>query len=213
MAGYLPLTTRGLEGGGGGSLDSANFFIFIMFNLNKFFLNKAYNTNNITLSSEILGIYIDSFWKDVFSDLHDFNKKHLLLMVKIQFEGKARDFRTLANMRKVDYSDKEALKAYISENLGLHTDTYTSTPVIKIIFTYIIKKGSVILTDKKRLNRTFNNVITQHTILKNTLPVSMDPSTFGEITGVVKMPGPSGLDSLLKMGRQLIKLIHTKKKE
>lgn len=93
-----------------------------MINLNKLFSYKSYNTNNISLTPEVLSVYIDNFWNDVFRKITKFNEKHLMLMIQLHYDGDMTGYRTLANMKKVTFSDKKHFKSYITENLLLHTD-------------------------------------------------------------------------------------------
>ena len=58
-------------------------------------------------------------------------------MVKVEFLPNSDDasvsgYRSLGNLRKVNYSDKDLFIEYLTTNLGLLTEGYTSYPISKI---------------------------------------------------------------------------------
>lgn len=98
----------------------------------------TYPINNITLTNEILSLYINNFWLDIFSSLTD---KHLLLMCKVEFSDSELGYRTLGHLRKVNFADKQLFVNYFTARLGYLTDAYTTHPICKITFSYLIKMG------------------------------------------------------------------------
>ena len=69
-----------------------------------------------TLSTKVLFTYIQSFWTEVFATLDSHDNKHLLLLVKVQFTNGG--YRTLADMRKVNFMDKDSFAQFLINRLG-----------------------------------------------------------------------------------------------
>jgi hypothetical protein len=78
---------------------------------------KSYSFNNFTLTNELLGIYINVFWDEILSNIVKNEDKHLMLMCKVDFSDIELGYRTLGNLRKVHFSDKELYIEYLTENL------------------------------------------------------------------------------------------------
>jgi len=126
----------------------------------------TYPVSNLTLSNEILLIFINNFWKDIFSTLND---KHLLLMCKVQFSDSELGYRTLGHLRKVNLSDKDLFLEYLTARLGYLTDAYTSHPISQITFSYVIKNG--LATDHVNLLQDLtNSAFTSHRFNNLQLP-------------------------------------------
>ena len=139
---------------------------------------RTYPVNNITLANEILEIYINSFWQDVFSTLD--NDKHLLIMCKVEFSDSELGYRTLGHLRKVNFNDKDLFIEYLSARLGYLTDAYTTHPISKLTFSYIIKSGLAV--DHKNLLQDYDSKgFTTHRFNNMNLPISMEPSDYGTV--------------------------------
>lgn len=68
---------------------------------------------------------------------------------------------------------------YLTERLGQLTDAYTTYPINKIIFSYIINKGLAVDTS---LHKSLTEVTVQtHRFNNMHLPISMNPSDYGTI--------------------------------
>lgn len=108
---------------------------------------KSYSYNNFTLTDEFLRIYINVFWDEIFSNIVKNGDKHLMLMCKVEFSDINLGYRTLGNLRLVNFYDKELYIEYLTENLyniellNLEDYFYTKEPLSKITFSYIIKDG------------------------------------------------------------------------
>ena len=79
-------------------------------------LNKTYSLGTTSLlTKSFLKFYIEKFFKDIFEKIAIKNKKfHLLLMVKVQFVDESLGYRTLADLRKVNFSGaKGEIKIYL----------------------------------------------------------------------------------------------------
>lgn len=141
---------------------------------------QSYSVNNNLLTNQVLGIYINNFWSSVFAPLIVSNDKHLLLMCKVEFNDDSMGYRTLGDLRRVNFNDGDLFIEYLSARLGLLTESYFTHPICKIIFTYIIKQGLATedrrllldLTPRSKTTHRFNNL---------NLPISMNPSDFGNI--------------------------------
>ncbi len=108
---------------------------------------KSYSFNNFTLTNELLRVYITVFWDEIFSYIIKNGDKHLMLMCKVELSEIELGYRTLGNLRIVNYSDKELYIEYLTEKLDfielldLENSFYTIHPISKITFTYIVKEG------------------------------------------------------------------------
>ena len=86
--------------------------------LTKFYkLSKGIILNNNTLTK-----YIDSFWNDILSVNPSRYNIHTLILCKVQFNNN--QTRTLAGMRKVNFSDKDLFTKYLLARLGIINDNY-----------------------------------------------------------------------------------------
>ena len=110
--------------------------------------------NNIVLSNEILGNFINNFWNDVFINIKD--TSHLMLMCKVEFTESELGYKTLGHLRKVNYTDKELLLEYLSQRLSVVNDSYMSIPILNITFSYIIKEGLATELDRNLLKDLSN---------------------------------------------------------
>lgn len=144
---------------------------------------KQYKIENNTLTPEVLQHFIAKFWHEVFSKLNHKNS-YLNLLVKVRYDSNDMGYASLAKLRKVGYEDKNLFTDYICDNLALLTDTYTSTSVLRLDFSYMIKRGEINSIDRSFLELRKVNPLTdtpKHSIKKSFLPFSMDPKEFGEI--------------------------------
>ena len=141
---------------------------------------QSYSVNNNLLTNQILGVYINNFWNDIFTSINESNNKHLLLMCKVQFNDEGLGYRTLGDLRRVNFNDRDLFIEYLSARLGLLNDSYFTHPIIKITFTYMIKQG--LATDERRLLQDLTpRSNTTHRFNNLNLPVTMIPSDFGNI--------------------------------
>src|SRR3978361_187346 len=99
--------------------------------------SQTYSINKLVLTNKILEAYIHNFWSDIFTSLK--SSKHLMLMCKVEFKEAELGYRTLGDLRRVNFEDKELFVEYLVNRLGLLNESYTTHPISKITFTYIIK--------------------------------------------------------------------------
>lgn len=101
-------------------------------------------------------------------------------MCKVEFTESELGYRTLGDLRRVNFSDRELFIEYLINRLGLLNESYTSHPISKIIFTYIVKSG--LATDNRRLlqDLSISSIIT-HRFNNLNLPISMNPVDYGTI--------------------------------
>ena len=136
-----------------------------------------------TLSTKVLFTYIQSFWTEVFATLDSHDNKHLLLLVKVQFTNGG--YRTLADMRKVNYMDKDSFATFLTNRLGYLSDAYKVNPISSVNFSYIISDG---LADGSRaLLQTQDYQPTTHVFNSMKIPNTMDISKYGELFGTSKI--------------------------
>lgn len=135
-----------------------------------------------TITNAILKKYIKMLWNDVFKPLHSKNNNiHLLLLCKVVYTDSTVGYRTLADMRKVNFSDREMFTEYLIDRLGILADSYKDNPFSKIVFTYIVRDG--IADNNRRLLHQEKYEVTTHVFNNMVLPLTMDPNKYGEIIG------------------------------
>jgi len=147
-------------------------------------------TENIILTSEILNSYISQFFNEVFSPIIEVNPKHLMIICKVKY-GQDSDsgYKTLAPLRRVEFGDKELFSDYLCERLGILIDSYSPQNISEIIFTYIIKDGVVSDSDRLLLEDLTNKELPFHNFNKINLPISMNPSDYGDIRSKTEIDG------------------------
>jgi DNA polymerase type B, organellar and viral len=101
-------------------------------------------------------------------------------MCKVEFKDSSLGYRSLAHLRKVNFSDKDLFIDYLLERLGILNESYTVHPISKITFTYIIKSG--LATGDRSLMQDTNDTSTfTHNFNNLNLPISMNPEDYGTI--------------------------------
>lgn len=81
------------------------------------------------------------------------------------------------------------LGLYLSARLGILIESYNSYSISEITFTYVIKEGIVSPEDRLLLEDKSDKDITFHEFNKIKLPVSMNPSDYGTIRGIINIEG------------------------
>lgn len=135
------------------------------------------------ITKNILSLYINSFWDDIFKALHIKNNNiHLLLICKVHFIDTTDGYRTLGNMRKVNFTDKIAFLDFLLARLAYLSDSYKVNFISTIEFSYIVREG---LADDSRqlLNETVYEVAT-HSFNDMQLPLTMYPNKYGNIIAI-----------------------------
>lgn len=140
---------------------------------------KTYTLNNVILSNEILSIYIDKLWSEVFEE----NKEnHLFLLCKANFTDTDQGYRTLGHLVKVNYEDKLLFIEYLSERLTILNDSYITLPICQLSFSYIIKSGKCLDENRTLLLKDFSNKdLSVHNFNNMNLPITIDPYKYGEV--------------------------------
>jgi hypothetical protein len=156
---------------------------------------QSYKNNNLLLTNKLLEVYINKFWEDIFSKLMS-DAKHLMIICKVDSVSVGDEiggYRSLGNLRRVNYSDKELFIEFLISRLGLLTESYTSQPISRITFSYIIKDGSA-PDNRALLNPNMENKPFNHRFNNMVLPISMNPSDYGEIIldNYVQIPNKDG---------------------
>jgi hypothetical protein len=140
---------------------------------------RTYPLKDLTLSTEILSIYIDKFWSDVFEE----NKEnHLYLLCKVKFADTDQGYRTLGHLVKVNHEDKLSFIDYLSERLSILSDACVSVPISQMTFSYMIKKGKCEDENRTLLQHNHSDKDSKtHSFNNMNLPITMDPTKYGEI--------------------------------
>lgn len=135
------------------------------------------------LTSQLLTKYINLFFSKIFSSVYTAGGAskpvHLMLMVKVEFNDDSVGYRTLADLRKVNFTDKDVFTAYLTDRLGILSDTYHVEPIKNIIFSYIVKDG--LATGDRLLLQQAEYKVSLHKFNNMLLPLTMIPSEYGEI--------------------------------
>jgi hypothetical protein len=149
--------------------------------------NKSYlMQNNQILTNKLLFSYINKFWNDVFSPIiKGGDEYHLMILCKVQYPDNT-TYKTIGPLRKVEFKDKDLFYEYLTERLGLLTESYNQQQFNQIIFTYIAKKGGITESDRLLLQDLSDKKLPFHEFNKIKLPVSIIPEDFGEIIGIDK---------------------------
>jgi len=101
-------------------------------------------------------------------------------MCKVEFVEPELGYRTLGHLRLVNFTDKELFIEYLTARLGVLTEAYIIHPISKITFSYIIKNG-LAAGNRKLLTDVSNKLTTSHRFNNMNLPISMNPSEYGEV--------------------------------
>ena len=68
---------------------------------------QKYELQNNILTNELLVLYIEKFWQEVFKPLTQNQDIHLMIMIKVHFASEGMGYRTLGHLRRVNFNDKE----------------------------------------------------------------------------------------------------------
>jgi len=142
---------------------------------------QSYPISNLVLTNELLIVYIHRFWSDIFSKMKDSN--HLMLMCKVQYMDSDLGYRSLGDLRKVNFEDRDLFLAYLVQRLGLFTEAYFTHPISNISFSYIIKTGIAKDTRKLLISPEYKTSAS-HRFNNMQLPITMNPAEYGEITNI-----------------------------
>ena len=87
--------------------------------------HQTYQISNVlTLNRDVLTLFVNKFWDDVFLPLSNIGKVyHLLIICKVEFKDPSLGYKSLANMRKVNIDDKDLFIDYLSKRLGILSDS------------------------------------------------------------------------------------------
>jgi len=173
---------------------------------------KTYPINNSLLTNETLGSFINNFWEEIFHSIKD--TKHLLILCKVQFSENELGYRTLGHLRRVNFEDKELFLDYLIQRLGILSDAYITLPISNITFSYMIKEGLCSESYKSHLEDLDNKENTTHTFNNMKLPISMEPSEYGEIIvdNYVQTKGQNIHRFIVKNGNRLYRIDVSKDK-
>jgi len=144
-----------------------------MKNWNNFEINLS---NSTLISKELLRININKFWEDIINKLND--NQHVLFILRIKFDNN--QMKTVTTLKKIDKTMKKDLIEYLYTKISLSNETYSTLPIISIIFNYGIREGKI----DQSTNELSTNIYTKYqTYYKNKLPIvkTGSPSEYGRI--------------------------------
>jgi hypothetical protein len=102
-------------------------------------------------------------------------------MCKVKNTNEDKGYRTLGNLRKVNFNDKALFIDYLSQSLAYLNDSYVSHPISSITFSYLIKDGICSENNRALLEDLNEKVPATHNFNKLNLPITMIPSEYGEV--------------------------------
>jgi hypothetical protein len=104
-------------------------------------------------------------------------------MAKVSFNEPKFDYayRTLGYLRTVNHSDKELFTEYLADRLSYLNESYTSSPMDKINFSYIERDGLAPEDSRKLLQDVSDTKFTFHRFNKLELPITMVIEEYGVI--------------------------------
>jgi len=145
----------------------------------------TYSINNLPLTNKILEQFINKFWEEIFNSLK--GTHHLLILCKVQFTESEQGYKTLGHLRKCNFNDKELFLDYLIQRLGILSDSYITNSISSITFSYLIKDGLCPESNRLLFDDLNAKVNTSHNFNNMVLPISMNPTDYGIISGVSKM--------------------------
>jgi len=107
------------------------------------------------------------------------DSNHLLVLCKVEYRDSG--YKTLGPLRRVNFTDKELFIEYLSLRLGILTEGYTSNPISKLSFTYIVKSGLAGDRDRGLLQDLKTKPFTVHRFNNMNLPITVNPEEYGEV--------------------------------
>jgi hypothetical protein len=144
-------------------------------------LNKKYHLDTpMSITKEILKGYVKLFWRSEFFNIHSTKpESHLLLMCKVLFEDSTMGYRTLGDMRKVNFTDRTLFTEHLTARLSSLSESYSVQPISQIEFIYIVREGEA--DNERLLLKPDVYEVSSHNYNNFQLPLSMNPLDYGEI--------------------------------
>ena len=96
------------------------------------------------LNAQIVKMYVTYFWNDVVNKVprvYGTKDFFLMVIVKIRYCDKEMGYKSMAHLRKVTLSDKEAFANYLIARLGTLTESYHDSAIEEIIFSHMYVIG------------------------------------------------------------------------
>ena len=127
--------------------------------------------DNSLLSTNLLKICLNKFWKDVVEKIED--DQHILLLVKIKYSNG--QFSTIDYLKRLNKIDKGYLLDQLINMIEIKSNYYLEIPITNIIFNYGIRPGNA------PIKPSFNLQLNYHNYRKYNLPIETDPLNYGII--------------------------------
>nr|YP_010991015.1 DNA polymerase [Pappia fissilis]WOX61288.1 DNA polymerase [Pappia fissilis] len=114
------------------------------------------------------------------------------------------EYRTLGNLQRLNFDDKDYLIQYLTGLLELQSDEYKNRPIKAIILSYGIRDGK-----SNIVNNIFSQVefIKTHLHSKYKLPITMDPFKFGHILSQARNQTSDNLLFFIQISKQKTAII------
>jgi hypothetical protein len=127
--------------------------------------------NKILLTNAAITKHTNDFWSEKIEKIS--NDKHILIQFKIKFENG--EFATLGQLQRINVDEKDYLINYLVNIISIKSNSYTSTPIVEIFFSYGIRDGRI--EPKQRFVE--NNLFQRYNGYK--IPLTMDPLKYGKL--------------------------------
>ena len=171
-------------------------------------------SNPTLISKDLLRVNNNKFWEDIINKLNE--NQHVLFILRLKFENN--QIKTVTTLKKLDKTSKKDIIEYLYNKISLSNETYSTIPIISIVFSYGIREGTI---DHSINDITISNIHTKfQTYYKNKLPIvkSGIPSEYGKILRnkndqyfiIVDKKTTIILDLLVKDNQQVNKIIYIK---
>jgi hypothetical protein len=140
--------------------------------------NLEINLNSPTfITKDLLKININKFWSDKMSHLDD--NHHVLFILRLKFENN--QIITASTLKKIDKTNKNDIIEYLFDKLSVSNESYSTTLIKSIIFSYGIREGKI---DHSINDISVSNIDTKFQLYyNNKLPIvnTGNPSEYGKI--------------------------------
>lgn len=137
------------------------------------FIKIQYNLNNLIFSRILLKYYINKFWTDNINILD--SNKHIMIMFRIKSSDGL--IKSRGKLQRLNKEDKDYYINYLLNILDmeeLNPDMDIDSPIISLIFEYIIRKGNV-------ENKESKSNVKYQTYYRNKLPIYFNPLDYGKL--------------------------------
>ena len=107
--------------------------------------------------------------------------EHVMIMFRVKYEN-SNTPATITQIKTINKTSKKDLFNYIKERMGLKDEGYKSSPIVSIILSYGIRKGSII---PDIMVENPNKDIKYQIYFNNKLPIATKPEDYGKVMQIL----------------------------